>query len=94
MIVEAGWAMGLRPCCMDSWCSLASWKMNKMNLIPRHAEPQTHQIKCNLGMSGITYSKIILNRKYIFNVSIKYELWDLISFIFIEEKQKKNFHVQ
>lgn len=24
MIVEAGWAMGLRLCCIDSWCNLAN----------------------------------------------------------------------
>lgn len=23
--VAAGWAIGVRPCCMDNWCSLASW---------------------------------------------------------------------
>lgn len=26
MTVEAGWAIGLSPCCIDSWCSLASCK--------------------------------------------------------------------
>lgn len=25
IIVEVGWAMGLKPCCIDSWCNLASY---------------------------------------------------------------------
>lgn len=30
--VAAGWAIVVRPCCMDNWCSLASWERHtKMN---------------------------------------------------------------